>query len=123
MKAVLVLGCNAGRRDVALKNAIIFVASLGVILKCSDIYETPDCLGIGKQYLNMVIELETALDESSLNLRLKNYEIACGRDRDMRERGEVPMDIDLVIWEGEVRRSSDFGASYFRRGYDHMRSR
>lgn len=120
MKAVLVLGSNCGDRRGFILRAGEMVSASCTVLGASDIYESPDCLGSGRRYLNMVLEVESPLPEESLNSLFKSFECACGRSQMARERGEVPVDIDIVLWGGFIRRPSDFRAAYFRRGYENM---
>lgn len=121
MRAVLVIGSNTGKRAETIRKAIDFLNRHIKMLETSDIYETPDCLGNGKKYLNQVIKIETDNCYDDLNRLLKKFEIECGRDPESRRLGDVPIDIDIVVWEGEVKRKTDYNATYFQKGYNTMR--
>lgn len=116
MKAILVIGSNCGSREKTVANAVESLRSIGIVIAVSRIYETPDCLGSGRHYLNAVAALETDLDENALCQLLKEKEIAAGRTPSGRKRGDVPLDIDIVVIDGTVRRPADFNATYFRQG-------
>lgn len=68
----------------------------------------------GMIYHNAVFELVTTLDKTALTTELKRYEDACGRDRSSLV---IPIDLDLVVYDGEVLRPGDFSHSYFQTGY------
>lgn len=122
MEAVLVLGSNTGNRQGFILDAIRFLEGCGRIIHKTDIYESPDCLGSGRRYMNAVVVLLSSLDEAALNCRLKAFEAACGRDDNCRLQGLVPIDIDIVVCDGVVRRPDDFNASYFRKGFSGIMS-
>lgn len=118
MKALVVVGSNCGDREDRVASAISFLRLHGNITAQSGIYESEDCLGTGRKYMNAVLELESALDEEEINSRCKEYERNCGRDQECRKRGEVPVDIDVVVYGEEVRRLMDYNSAYFKKGLD-----
>lgn len=121
MKGILVVGSNFGNREENVHKALMFIQSCCSVVSCSDVYESPDNFGHGNHYLNLVIEINCNVSELVLNNQLKQHEIQAGRNKIRRERGEVPIDIDIVVWEGEIRRIHDFQAKYFQQGYNQIR--
>lgn len=121
MKAVLVVGSNCGNKRSNVEAAIYFLKKNSRLIDRSDIYESRDFLGSGKTYLNCVVILETRCSEDYFNRQLKEFEIVCGRDSSAKERGDVPIDLDIVIWNSEIRRPKDYYAEFFRNGYDAMK--
>lgn len=85
---------------------------------CSAFYETP---AVGHKasgtYLNAVAEATTETNMEQTEALLKRLEIEAGRDAEARARGEVPLDIDIVIWDGEIVRHRDYSQSFFQIGY------
>lgn len=120
VKAVIAVGSNYGERRYNILRAITFLENCCRVIRKSDIYETPDCLGTGMPYLNSVIEILTDRNEEELNSSFKLLECKSGRDSIRRKRGEVPLDIDIVVWDGAIRRPSDYKAAYFRIGYHQL---
>lgn len=118
MKAILVLGSNSGCREKNITAAVKLLETCCIINKSSDIYESPDKNGMNKNYLNMVLEAETCLSENDLNKLLKSFEVKCGRTETCRKRGDVPIDMDIVLWEDEIKRPADYKAQYFKIGYE-----
>lgn len=118
MNALLSIGSNFGHRMENVEAALEFISGIAQIKQKSAIYESPDCLGMGRKYMNAVVEISTVLKEEELNTLLKSFESERGRDKDARERGEVSIDIDIVTWGKNIRRQADFTAHYFRIGLD-----
>lgn len=120
MTALLVLGSNCGPRRENILKALESLRLHCRICRVSPIYESPDCLGSGKQYLNAVVEVDTELDIEALGHLIKKYERGAGRDEESRRRQDVPIDIDIVTCNGYVCRPADFHAAYFQEGLGKM---
>lgn len=118
MKGIIVIGSNFGDRVLNIHEALSFIKTKCLIVNSSNIYETPDILGVGCPYMNIVIEIETDWEENILNECFKSFEMKAGRNDLRRRRGEVPIDIDIVIWGDVIRRNKDFQAKYFLLGYN-----
>lgn len=117
MDAILVLGCNSGNnKETILQKAVKELETIGKIIKKSPIYESPDYLGSGRSYLNLIVKMDFTISEARVNTRLKFIELEFGRDDVARERGEVPLDIDIVVWDGSVKRDKDYKSTYFIKG-------
>ncbi len=63
-------------------------------------------------YLNQLVAASTPLDEQSLNSRLKQIEADFGRTPTARSLGIVPIDIDILSFDGERRHLSDWTRPY-----------
>lgn len=120
-RATLCVGSNHADRREAVERGMEFLRGLlPEEFEASPIYETPPVSGVGRRYMNCVVRGLTTLDAASLNTRLKEYEVACGRTAEAREAGRVPIDIDIVIWDGVVLRPRDFSHSFFQLGYSSL---
>lgn len=117
MTAILVLGSNFGKREAAIRKALDCLSEVCSLLKMSDIYESPDYFGSFRKYANLVVEIETEKEELLINNIVKKIEKTLGRTKESRERGEVIIDIDIVIWNNEIRRHADYNSTYFKKGY------
>lgn len=125
--AVFGLGSNCGdRRGNILKAAGLLTEKIGKgnisNIDISDIYQTPDTQGGLRPYMNAVIKISSSLDTSDLESIAKDIELSLGRNQEARNRGDVPVDIDLVIFESKILRPRDFNASFFRIGYQKVLS-
>lgn len=100
------------------------VTELAVTLECprkSCIYTSPDALdrpGV-PDYLNIVIEGTSILPLEALNIIYKEKEQAYGQ----RTALHVPLDIDIVITDGKIIRTSDYESEHFKRGYSELEKR
>lgn len=98
------LGANLGDRPHALNAAAAAVAALpGVsVVEASRVYETAP-VGPEEQppFLNAALSIETSLSPPELLARLKEIELALGRQH--RERwGPREIDIDILLYDGLV---------------------
>ncbi len=121
MRYLIGLGSNCEPRETHLINSLNYLAEISDSIYSSTHYESP-ALGGGKaHYLNAVAEIECQLSIEELNMRLKEMEIAEGRDSTARAEGRVPIDADIVMQENMVIRPKDFNQYFFRRGYEELR--
>lgn len=117
---VLSLGSNCGDRKQSLKKALKWLESVVVITARSGIYETPCAKRGGHSYMNAVVEGEFSGTAEELDVLLKTYEEEAGRNKECRERGEVPVDIDIVIADGKILKEWDFNQRFFRLGFEEI---
>ena len=73
------------------------------VIKVSPMLRTKP-IGIENQpdYTNGAVKIGTELDQSGLNLMLKAIEDQLGRDRSGPKFGPRTMDLDIVVWNGEI---------------------
>ena len=86
----------------------------------SSAYMTRAITGHDPDYLNAVMSVECDGTMDEVNIMLKDYERACGRTAESKLHGEVPIDLDIVVWDGRIVRPKDFGYRYFLQGYDEL---
>lgn len=114
---IVVIGSNFEDRLGHVRIGLDFIRTNYCIISESEIYESRDCLGTGRKYLNAVVKFVADVNAADLMLRFKELERICGRTDEARKRGEVSLDIDIVLCNGEILREEDFNAAYFQRGY------
>ena len=117
INVVVCIGSNCGERQTALLNATQWLSRILSDFKKSAIYETPCALAEGSHYLNCVVcgKWNGGIDE--LEHSLKDYERRKGRDEACRKRGDVPVDIDVVICDGEIIKEWDYRQKFFQIGF------
>ena len=115
---ILSVGSNRSYEDAA--TAVEWLLTKLEDAKASSLYSTPAVQGYGRPYVNAVVAGKTALNADELNHSLKQYELQCGRDDQARRDGIVPVDIDIVVWNGEVIRTWDFRQNFFKIGYSEL---
>lgn len=116
-EVVLSVGSNHGDRAREVESGIEWLK--GVLTDCvsSTIYPSPDCLGGQKEYMNAVVRGKTRISPERLETMCKEYETAHGRTPEIREKGYVPIDIDIVILDGVIIRERDVRQRFFQVGY------
>lgn len=90
--------------------------------QCSTIYDGPSHNGVGADYFNMVIALHTEGNRESLSRYCKKLEEQAGRLSTSKSSGIMPLDIDIVIWNGDILRPSDYFLPHFTYGYNQLQS-
>ena len=99
-RAFLGLGSNLGDRVAYLRAA---VAAAPDVVAVSPVYETDPVGGPDDQgaYLNLVLELDTALDARGLLAVCRRLETTAGRVREVRW-GPRTLDVDVLWVDGET---------------------
>lgn len=122
MKGIyLSLGSNYGDRAENVEHALLRMEEILTDFKKSEVYETKAVHGFGPAYFNAVVFGNTELDYNRFNSIIKRYERDCGRTPDAKIRNEVIIDIDIVIWDGEIIRPTDFSREFFQIGYKEIK--
>lgn len=100
--AFIGLGANLGDPPAALRHAVDRIAALpGVrVLRQSSMYRTAPVGAVGPDYLNAVIEVETALSAHELLAALQGIENAAGRERPYLNAPRT-LDLDLLLYGDE----------------------
>ncbi len=86
----------------------------------SDIYEMEAINGVDAPYLNAVAIASTDSPPEAITAKLKQWEKECGRTPSSKSVGIIPMDLDLIIWNGTILRPREFNRAYFSRGYNEI---
>ena len=116
-EALFCIGSNCGQREENVERAILWLSGMLSGFRHSSVYATPDCHGGQREYMNAVAIGYTALATLELEMLSKGFENANGRDQEARAKGDVPVDVDLVVFEGEILREKDFRCEFFQKGY------
>ncbi len=95
----LALGSNLGDREKNLKDATSSFAQAGItVLRESSLYETaPTEYTAQPDFLNMVVEAETALFPMQLLKKVHDIERTLGRKR-IIDKGPRVIDIDILLY-------------------------
>lgn len=111
MRAFIGLGSNQGDSHRLLDRALAELAQLprSVLVRCSPRYwTTPVGDADQPEFLNAVVELDTALEPLDLLARMQRIENDLGRARDPDRRwGPRTIDLDLLLFGHAVIRHAD----------------
>jgi len=94
MRFWLALGSN-DQPQLSLDFACAELAKLGEVLLSSR-YEFPPRSGVGVDYFNMAIRLDSDLTVDEIRQKIYQLEDAAGR---IRKSSVICLDIDLIAWE------------------------
>lgn len=112
---ILSVGSNCEAANV--KKAVAWLAGNLSDFKVSSLYKTPAVNAGTGTYVNAVAEGTSPLNPESFNETLKEYERLCGRNETCRSLGIVPIDIDIVVCNGDVLREWDYRQNFFKIGF------
>lgn len=114
---VLSIGSNSHDRQWQMESAIRYIRSMLNNVYSSSIYETLALNGKDDPYLNAVIVADTDMCIDDAKTFFKQWEALCGRNKVSKLKGVIPIDVDIVVWNGNIIRERDFFAYYFSQGY------
>lgn len=117
VEVILSVGSNSGDRRSQVESGIGWLKDLLLNARVSSIYSTGDCHGGPRDYYNAVVKGMTPIDINSFELLCKEYELCHGRTPEARRVGDVPIDIDIVVYDNEIIRPNDFRRDFFQIGY------
>ena len=120
VSVIIGVGSNCGNRKELVETAISWLKGILMQVECSDIYETPCALKVGKPYLNAVVKGFYNGDGMQLQDVLKDKEKVMGRTAACRDKGDVPIDMDIVVCNEEIWKEWDFRQKFFKIGYDQI---
>ncbi|HEX5037973.1 MAG TPA: 2-amino-4-hydroxy-6-hydroxymethyldihydropteridine diphosphokinase [bacterium] len=111
-RAVIGLGSNIDP-DAHIGRALEALSAFGAILKKSSVRETAPLGAVGDvPYKNGVVLVETEQDLEAFQSRLKVIEETLGRRQVQKTSQRITIDLDVVMWNGEVVRKEVFERSF-----------
>jgi GTP cyclohydrolase-4 len=97
------IGSNLGDRQANILAALQRLRSRAQILTVSAFYESEAAGGAqGPAYLNVAAALRTALDAQAFTSFARDVELAVGRARGTRRLEARPIDLDLLVYDGQI---------------------
>ena len=107
--AILLIGCNIGKREENLAHAISLIGEkTGVIQLCSSVYEAePWGFESDQNFLNQCLTVRTTLTPSELLSQLQAIETGMGRERRTEKYTDRIIDIDILFYDDLVLSSEE----------------
>ncbi|MGM9802807.1 MAG: 2-amino-4-hydroxy-6-hydroxymethyldihydropteridine diphosphokinase [Muribaculaceae bacterium] len=118
--AILSIGSNTADSSTQMHLCVEWIKEHFNLTLLSGIYSSPAINGKDNDYLNAVAAISTAHTHEQLVAIMKQYEQSCGRTPQSKALGNIPIDIDVVLWNGEVIRPKDFAQNYFKIGWQQI---
>lgn len=122
MNQILIsLGSNMPCGIENIESAIRKIRAKAIFARFSSIYDT-DPIGKHKhaRYQNCVGQIHSAEPFENWHSFFKLLEVETGRNELLRAQGDVPLDIDIVIWNEDVIRPRDLMADYLKKGLEEI---
>ncbi|MDO4970797.1 MAG: 2-amino-4-hydroxy-6-hydroxymethyldihydropteridine diphosphokinase [Bacteroidales bacterium] len=120
-EVVLSVASNVASRRQMMADALDWLTGVLAPLRCSMLYTTKALHG-DSYYLNAVVSGYCDMPFEELHAVLKQHEVDAGRTEEMRSRHFVPIDIDIVIYDGEILKPKDYGQEFFKKGWDELKN-
>ena len=119
-EAIISLGSNTDKKILEL--ATILLAETFQLISQSEIIESN---AIGEHYqspfYNQAIKLLSGYEKDETIQIFKETEIKLGRTPQSKSQGIVPLDIDLIIWEGVVYKDDYYRFDFVRKCVDEIK--
>ena len=114
---VIGIGSNVSDKVDSIKDAFAWLSDISEDFIASEIYITKALNGIDDDYANAVCSCSLDQSLQDFNLLLKQYEKSRGRTPESKITGLIPIDLDIVIYNGEIVRQKDYIREYFQKGW------
>lgn len=109
---ILCLGSNTDC-EVNLKSAVgLLRGYFGTIRFSEAAYTEPVGLPGSGLFLNQVAVAGTEASQEEVERALKDMEKRLGRMPDSKQKGQIPIDIDLLFWNGTILKPADWEKEY-----------
>ena len=118
---VLSIGSNSRDRAWQMRHCIAWLNHILSSVKVSSVYKSVAVNNRDTDYLNAVMIASTKKGLEDISALMKQYETVCGRTPASKLQGEIPIDIDIVLWNNDVIRQRDFAQQYFQRGWQELK--
>ena len=112
------ISSNADDREIQIHNAAEEIKAFIPGLIVSDAYSSPCYNNAGPDYLATVAVGTTEFPVDRLEVFIKAFEWNLGRDRSSENNGIVSIDIDIVVFDGEILKPIDYNSEGFRQALD-----
>lgn len=111
-RVILSLAANRYQKSNLAKARVCLGKLLTDVSYTSELWTEPLSSSRRELYLNQLAEGTTSLTLDELNKQLKDIETSFGRTAQKRRLGIVPIDIDILAFDGEHYHERDWQRSY-----------
>ncbi len=118
--AILSIGSNIDAERNISKMLDILDDELEIIKVSSLIKTKPIGIENQEEFTNGAVKVRTPLGKDQLNRLLKNIEDQLGRDRTAHRFGPRTMDLDIVVWNGEIIDKDYYLRDFLRRSVEEI---
>jgi len=111
---ILSIGSNIDADRNIAKALMLLSEDVKIVKQASVLVTSPIGITNQPEFSNSAVLIQTTLDQEALNQLLKTVENRCGRDRTRPKFGPREIDLDILIWNGQVV-DSDYDSRDFLR--------
>jgi len=111
---ILSIGSNIDADRNISKALMLLSEDVKIVKHASVLVTSPIGITNQPEFSNSAVLIQTTLDQEALNQLLKTVENRCGRDRSRPKFGPREIDLDILIWNGQVV-DSDYDSRDFLR--------
>jgi 2-amino-4-hydroxy-6-hydroxymethyldihydropteridine diphosphokinase len=118
--AIISIGSNIDA-EANIAKMITYLEEKVKIVKVTPLIKTKP-IGIENQpdFTNGAVKIETLLPKENLNLLLKSIEDQLGRDRTGAKFGPRTIDLDIVVWNGEIVDNDYYTRDFLKESVDKL---
>ena len=115
--ALISLAANDEKKETTIAHALRLIESYCVILNQTPVFRS-EAAGESQQpsYANALLQVETDQEYEELRRRFKSLEHDAGRTPASKERGIIPLDIDIISWNETLLKNKDMEYDYMKKG-------
>ena len=118
--AIIGVGSNI-HPELNIREAIRILGEIITVVKCSEMVRTAP-IGLIDQpdFINGAVKILTSLEKEVLLQVLKKTEDRLGRDRAVSKYGPRTIDLDLVVWNGEITDPDYYSRPFLQRSVEEL---
>ncbi len=120
-KFIICLGSNTADSAEKIADACCEISAIVDDFIKSSTYSMPSFTGKGADYNNCVISGHTDKSLDEFTAFTKQLEQRLGRTAESKEAGEMPLDVDIMMWGEQVIRPHEFARPYFMQGFNEIK--
>ncbi|GAO30276.1 2-amino-4-hydroxy-6-hydroxymethyldihydropteridine diphosphokinase [Geofilum rubicundum] len=118
----VVIGLGSNLDAVVNMGRALYLLGLRVTVRTVSSFESTPPIGITDQpdFLNGAVLIETSMTREQLASELKLVEDEMGRDRSLPKYGPRVIDLDIIVWNGEVVDDDFYERDFLRRSVEEI---
>lgn len=121
-EAVICLGSNVDCRRAKIDGAIDGLGGVCEVLESTGIYETEADNHTDAPFFNLVMRCRCTLSLDEMLACCKELEARAGRLSESKATGIMPLDVDIIVWDGRVIDPRQYAKPYFTLGYKRLQT-
>lgn len=119
-KGILVLGSNFRKEEKIEKARKALQSLFPDICFAEAVYTKPVDCNCTENFLNQVAAITTGHSQEQVCCLLKEIECSLGRTPGDKAKCQIPIDIDLVMWNNSILKPADLSREYIHRGIEEL---